>query len=1715
MQKTKKRSFSGRLLSFAAAFATAVSALSALPALPALKAQAAGSVTLSSDGTLTLSGAVTKDQIWAYRENSSVKRVVAANDCVLPADCSSLFYVAYEEPDNGDGDGYPIYWLGVSSIDFSNADTSNVTNMSDMFYHSEWLTELDLSFFDTSNVTDMRNMFTGCYKLTELDLSSFDTAKVTDIWGMFGGNGQLTTIYVSDLWNTDNVRYSGYMFENCSKLVGGNGTVYNSSKIDKTYARIDKPGQPGYFTKATAASSVTLSSDGTLTLSGAVTKEQIWDYRYDDNVRRIVAADDCVLPADCSELFSNYFFTMEEADDGDTSYLVYWQNLHSIDLSKADTSNVTTMRAMFEEQRRISELNVSGWDTSKVTDMSNMFYYCCEVHELDLSSFDTSSVTDMSEMFYDCVVHELDLSSFDTANVTDMSGMFNFCCYLTALNISSFDTSNVTKMSRMFMCCYRLTSLDLSSFDTSSVTNMTDMFDSCYRLTELDLSSFDTSNVTNMSYMFCSFGNMATEQTAIMVSDLWNTDAVTSSEKMFLGCTNLVGGNGTVYDRSKTDKTYARIDTAAQPGYLTNVNSVTYELYISGTQVTSLNKSDILGNGVFSYNSAAKTLHIHGNYTRNNYVMVRNSGISGLTVSTDTDSVLTSSDSLFYLGADTVFTGSGKLTLNIRSASSEPVLIATIQPVNLTIRDCRISGDGGGKWGFSGGDKGTLSIISSDVELTNTKGAVHRFTGITLDGCKIISPSGAYLTSSAVMTSDGIAKAVRIADCYDLRINGTYVTKFNRDDILGNGVFSYDNSTKTLAVKGSCSVSGSGGNYNTNPLIENSIRGLTIDIQKNAALKSDYPVLELYADTTLTGAGYLTVLSTCGDGISVENGAQLTISDLSASVSSQNSRGIAGMLGSGKESLIVSNSSLFIRSASSTIGAVYGFKTITLDGCSIVSPKKGKIVNGYIAKSDGSVASNVEIDTLYGLKIAGTNVTRSNKSDILGDGVFSYDPGTKTLHIHGNCSYNNTIIDNYSSDTGSVEALTICTDSESTLTSEYCPCIRSDRSITMTGEMLHLRGAAGIKVYDYETSDAYDPRHEYFRLTLNGAALDIQTAEEAIFCSMIEDTSDGDGDDEELPDFYSQKIFINSSEISAESQDKAAVIGDVTMSGCSIFSPENAEVKRDYVEYLECETGSVFVGNNYAKKAVISAKTPISGAAVTLSKTEFPYTGSAVKVGSYLSVKYNGTPLTYGTDFTTSYKNNKNVGYQTASVTVNGKGNYTGSVTLYYSILPKKQAKPALSMDGTALHVEWAADSNAQGYQVQYCKNSSFTGDTLHTVSYTGKTSCTLSTYPKLGETWYVRVRSYITDGSGTKRGIWSDTASKKLTTAITSVTLSKTQFAYTGSAVKVGSFLTVKCGDTKLTYGTDYTTSYSANTAVGYQTAKVTVKGTGKYSGTFTKKYTIYPKKQAKPALSMSGTALHVEWTADSSALGYELEYCQNSSFSTTDASYHTVTYTGKNAVNLSKYPKLGETWYVRVRAFITNDGKTSGTKYGAWSDAASRKLTAAITSVTLSKTEFNYTGSAIKVGSYLSVMYGDTKLTYGTDYTTTYKNNTNCGVETASVTVKGIGNYSGTFTKKFTIVPAKQAKPTLTAVSGGFKAEWTADSNAIGYELVYCKNSSFTGDSLHSCVYTATSAKLTKYPATGEKWYVKVRAVISSNGTTSGTLYGTYSAVASVTAG
>ena len=137
---------------------------------------------------------------------------------------------------------------GLTSLDVSGFKTSNAWDISSMFSFCSGLTSIDVSGFKTSKVIYMHNMFWGCSGLMSLDLSGFETSNVTHMFYMFNGCSGLTNIYVGDDWNTANVTTSEAMFGYCTSLIGGNGTTYSEDHITAEYARLDKPGRPGYFT---------------------------------------------------------------------------------------------------------------------------------------------------------------------------------------------------------------------------------------------------------------------------------------------------------------------------------------------------------------------------------------------------------------------------------------------------------------------------------------------------------------------------------------------------------------------------------------------------------------------------------------------------------------------------------------------------------------------------------------------------------------------------------------------------------------------------------------------------------------------------------------------------------------------------------------------------------------------------------------------------------------------------------------------------------------------------------------------------------------------------------------------------------------------------------------------------------------------------------------------------------------------------------------------------------------------------------------------------------------------------------------------------------------------------------------------------------------------------------------------------------------------------
>ncbi|MBR6947938.1 MAG: BspA family leucine-rich repeat surface protein, partial [Muribaculaceae bacterium] len=425
--------------------------------------------------------------------------------------------------------------LSITGMSYLN--TSEVTNMAWMFAHCYRLNSLDLSSFNTSKVTAMFCMFISCNSLTSLDLSSFNTSQVTNMDSMFEGCSYLQTITVGSGWTTAAVTSSTDMFKNCTSLVGGQGTTYNASHVDKAYAHIDGgTSNPGYFTRdSNEPEAYACYTPGNTTLTF-----------YYDNQRS-------------SRTGLTYDLNTGNNDTGwDTDGTNVNVTKVVFDPSFAGARPTTTY-SWFDGMTNLQSITgMSYLNTSEVTNMAYMFGSSEKLTSLDLSSFNTSKVTNMSYMFDGCSgLKSLDLSYFNTSYVTDMRNMFSGCSGLKSLNLSGFDTYRVTDMYSMFGDCSSLTSLDLGSFNTSDVTDMADMFFGC----------------SNLQHIYAGVG--------------WSTASVTNSYYMFLGCSSLMGGKGTIYDANHVNAAYAHIDGgASNPGYLTATGTQAYACYTSSYTTT-------------------------------------------------------------------------------------------------------------------------------------------------------------------------------------------------------------------------------------------------------------------------------------------------------------------------------------------------------------------------------------------------------------------------------------------------------------------------------------------------------------------------------------------------------------------------------------------------------------------------------------------------------------------------------------------------------------------------------------------------------------------------------------------------------------------------------------------------------------------------------------------------------------------------------------------------------------------------------------------------------------------------------------------------------------------------------------------------------------------------------------------------------------------------
>lgn len=221
------------------------------------------------------------------------------------------------------------------SLDVSNWDTSNVTEMRYAFYGCAALININVSNWNTSACTNMDSMFYHCSSLASLDVSNWNTSACTTFHDMFNDCTSLSNLDVSN-WDTSSCTNMSFMFY----------SAYNIKNLDVSKWDVSKVTT---FDHMTAHSGIVLNG--------------VQNWRTPSAVNM-------------NAMFHNIGNTV-------------------IDVSNLDTSNVQIFTQMFENARNLTRIiGLENFDTSNGLGFDDMFQRCVSLKELNLSSFDTRKAKD-------------------------------------------------------------------------------------------------------------------------------------------------------------------------------------------------------------------------------------------------------------------------------------------------------------------------------------------------------------------------------------------------------------------------------------------------------------------------------------------------------------------------------------------------------------------------------------------------------------------------------------------------------------------------------------------------------------------------------------------------------------------------------------------------------------------------------------------------------------------------------------------------------------------------------------------------------------------------------------------------------------------------------------------------------------------------------------------------------------------------------------------------------------------------------------------------------------------------------------------------------------------------------------------------------------------------------------------------------------------------
>lgn len=533
---------------------------------------------------------------------------------------------------------------------------------------------------------------------------------------------------------------------------------------------------------------------------------------------------------------------------------------------------------------------------------------------------------------------------------------------------------------------------------------------------------------------------------------------------------------------------------------------------------------------------------------------------------------------------------------------------------------------------------------------------------------------------------------------------------------------------------------------------------------------------------------------------------------------------------------------------------------------------------------------------------------------------------------------------------------------------------------------------------------------------------------------------------------------------------------------------------------------------------VTVAAADLSGGTMTVDNSKKYYANGTASEPD-VTIRVGDKTLTKDTDYTLAYANNNPAtsvtNPQKATITATGKGNYTGTLTGDFTIQPSTGG----DLTGATITVtekNIVYDGKEKKPKAKVVLNGVTVPESSYTLKYSNNVKAGTATIVAAAKSGDER---YSKTAKGTFTIAQADLSTADFTFADSdNKSNTSPQYSYTGADIKPEPG--IKVDSLTLTKNTDFTYSYSNNKAIGTHAA-VTVTGKGNFTGTASMNFEITQGDITKATVTATPSSTftyngqrqypsYVMVSINGHQLTQGVDY-DLSPFPTdaVNAGTYRYTITGKNnfkgtgtTTATGTTSGTGSTSTSSTTNTTSTNGTTSSDNAIVSTDKAAGTITAQYTiqakdvskasDISVPKiSDKTYNGKAQKPAVTVVDNTRGAVLTEGTDYTRTDASNTTPG--TATVTLTFSGNYTGTKTLSYKIVPKKTS---ISRVSAGKKkatVSYMKVSGISGYQVKAGTNRAVTKETktknTTKTKYTMNSLKSKK------RYYFKVRTYYTTS--------------------